>query len=110
MQDVIDRSGDIDKLGDIVLDDPEAGIGREVAQIDGGASHHVVDRKNIPAAIDETVAKMGPQKSSAARDYRAQRDGPLLTTLTRGLYFFMIACFVPRLNPAVMDNFAVILT
>ena len=31
--------------------------------------------ENFPAAIEQVVAQVRPEKSRASRDYRAQRDG-----------------------------------
>jgi hypothetical protein len=76
MEDVIDRAGDVDKLGDIVPDDSKSRISLEMAQVGGSASDEVVDRENFPAAIEETVAEMRPEKSCPSRDYSAQREGP----------------------------------
>ena len=73
MQDVIDRARDIDKLCDVVLDDPKSCVSREMAQVGSCAGDQVVDRKYFPAAIEEAVAKMRPEKSSGSRDYCAQR-------------------------------------
>ena len=47
-----------------------------MAQVGGSAGDQVVDRENFPAAIEEVVAKVRPEKSRASRDYRAQWDGP----------------------------------
>ena len=75
MQDVIDRARYVDKFRDIVLNDPESRGPREMAQVGGSAGDQVVDREHFPAAIEEVVAKVRPEKSRASRDYRAQRAG-----------------------------------
>jgi len=83
MKDVLDRTWDIDKLGDIVLDNLESRVSIKMAQVGGCASDQVVNRQNIPAMADEAVAKVRPEKSSAARDYRAQMAIPSLLSLFR---------------------------
>ena len=72
MEDVIDRSGHIDKLGDVMLDDPEPGVIREMAEVDGSAGHQIVDGQNFPVACEEIIAKVGSEEAGAPRDYRAQ--------------------------------------
>jgi alpha-galactosidase len=78
MQDVIDRARHIDKLGDIVLDDSKSRVAREMSQVGRSAGDQVVDRENLPATIEEVVAKVRPEKSGASRDYRAQWAGLFL--------------------------------
>jgi hypothetical protein len=73
MQNVVNRARDIDKFGDIVLDDLKSRVSREMAQVGGSAGDQVIDREYLPAAIEEVVAKVRPQKSRTSRDYRAQR-------------------------------------
>ena len=82
MEDVIDRAGDIDKFCDIVLDNPESRISREMAHVGGSAGDQVVDRENIPAAIEEAIAKVRPEKSRASRDYRPQKDALSMLVLS----------------------------
>ena len=107
MQNVIDRARDIDKFGDIVLDDPESRISREMAQVGGSAGDQVVDRENLPAAIEEVVAKVRPEKSRASRDYRAQRAGLSMQMFSVRLRFFMISSFPTRSSLANTLNFIV---
>jgi hypothetical protein len=52
-------------------------------QVRGGAGDQVVDRENFPAAIEEVVAKVRPEKARASRNYRAQRDGLSMQMLSR---------------------------
>src|ERR1700746_134486 len=90
MKDVIDRAGDIDKLGDVVLHDRERRIPRKMAKVGGGAGNQVVDSENFPAAIAELVAKGRSEKSRSSRDYCAHRN-PLLRPMFSGsLFGFMI--------------------
>jgi len=74
-----------------MLHDRKWGVPREMEQVGGGAGDQVVDRENFPAAIDEAIAKVRPEKSRASRDYRAQRDGLSMPLLSRRLRFFMIS-------------------
>ena len=46
-----------------------------MAHVGGCAGDQIIDRENFPAAIDEAVAKVRPEKSRASRDYRAHWDG-----------------------------------
>jgi hypothetical protein len=82
MQNVIDRARDIDKFGDIVLNDRKSRVSREMAQVGGSAGDQVIDRENLPAAIEEVVAKVRPEKSRSSRDYRAQWAGLSLQMLS----------------------------
>src|SRR6202051_341806 len=75
MKDVIHRARDIDILGDVVLHDRKLRVPREMEQFRRSPSDQVIDRENSPAAIEEVVAKVRPEKSRPSRDYRAQRDG-----------------------------------
>ena len=74
MQNVIDRARDIDKFGDIVLNDPKSRVPREMAQVGGSAGDQVIDREYLPAAIEEVVAKVRPQKSRPP--VTTARNGP----------------------------------
>src|ERR1700674_1348735 len=100
MQDVIDGAWDIDKLCDVVLHDRKWRVSREMAQVGGSASNQVIDRENLPAAIEKVVAKVRPEKSRASRDYRAQWDALSMQVFSVGLRFFMIRYFLTRSNLA----------
>jgi len=82
MKDVIDRARDIDILGDVVLHYCKWRVPCEMAQVGGSAGDHVIDRENFPAAIEEVVAQVRPEKSRASRDYRAQWGGLSLPVLS----------------------------
>ena len=78
-----------------------------MAQVGGSAGDQVVDRENFPAAIEEVVAQMRPEKSRASRDYRAQRAGLSMQMFSGRLRFFMIPSFLTRSNLADTLNFIV---
>src|SRR5580704_1530548 len=90
MKDVVDRARDVDKLCDIVLENPKSRMIREMAQVCRCAGNQVVDRENFPALLEEPVAQVRPKKSRSSRDYRAQWDG-LFISLAGGWRFFMIS-------------------
>jgi hypothetical protein len=90
MKDVIDRAGDINKLCDIMLDNPESRIPGKMADIGGSSGDQIVDRQNLPAVIEQGVAQMRPKKSRSACDYRAQWSRLSPRLFCGRLHFFMI--------------------
>jgi hypothetical protein len=54
-----------------------------MAHVGGGAGDKVIDRQYIPAAVNEVVAKVRPEKSRASGDYRAQRVDLSIPVLSR---------------------------
>ena len=84
MKDVVDRARDVDKLCDIVLENPKSRMIREMAQVCRCAGNQVVDRENFPALLEEPVAQVRPKKSRSsvttarngtASSYRLREDG-----------------------------------
>jgi hypothetical protein len=55
-----------------MLNHPESRVPCEMAHVRGSAGGKVVDRENIPAAIEKAIAEVRSEKSPASRDYRAQ--------------------------------------
>jgi len=96
VKNLVDRSRDIDKLGDVLLHDRKWRASREMAQVGGSAGDQIVDREYFPTAIEEVVAKVRPEKSRASRDYRAQRDGLSMQTFSGQQLFFMILYSLKR--------------
>jgi hypothetical protein len=72
-----------------VLDHPEASVSLEMADISGIACDQVVNRKNVPAAIEEVIAQMRPEKSRTPRDYCAQWENLSKRKVCEYLSFFM---------------------
>jgi hypothetical protein len=89
MKDVINRTWDVDILRDIVLHDCKRRFRFQMAQVGGRAGDQVVDRQNFPAAIEEVIAKMRPEKSGATGDYRAQGR-----FLTEQIFRRSLICFI----------------
>jgi hypothetical protein len=90
-----------------MLDHRKSRISREMAHVGGVAGDQIVDRQNFPAAIEEIVAQMRPEKSRASRDYRAQGVSNSLRQISGWLRFFMILKFLMRSRRTDSLNFIV---
>jgi hypothetical protein len=57
-----------DRPGDVVLEEAEAWIRLEVPDVLPHAGIEVVEPDNLDAVAAKTIAEVGPQESSGARD------------------------------------------
>ena len=74
MQHVVDRPVDLDRLGDIVLDELERRVGRQVRDVAATAGQQVVHADDLVAVAEEPLAKMRPDESRATGDDRSQGE------------------------------------
>ena len=70
------RAGDFDVARNIVTDKTEFGIRKQVRDICVRAGDEVVHAEHVPAAFDQQVAEMRPQKASSSGDDSAQVTAP----------------------------------
>ena len=73
MQDVVDRPVDLDRLGDVVLDELEPRVVEERRDVAARAGQQVVDADDLVAVVEESLAKMRPDEPRPAGDDRSQR-------------------------------------
>src|SRR5437588_193600 len=75
MQDVVDRSGHLQRLRDIVLDEGETRVAAEVLNIGGVAGDEVVYTDYVMAFGQEAVAQVGADEAGAPGDEGAHELG-----------------------------------
>ena len=68
MQDGVDAPVDVDEVGDVVLDEPEALVARQVRDVVGVAGDEVVHADDRVALREEAVAKMRAEEPRPAGD------------------------------------------
>ena len=68
MQDVVHGSVDVDVVGDIVLDELEVGIPRQVRDVGDVAREQVVDADDRVAALQQRLGQVGTDEAGCAGD------------------------------------------
>ena len=68
MEHVVDAAGEVDVLGDVVVDEREVRVAGEVGDVVGVARDQVVDGDDAMAFGQQAVAKMRAEKAGAAGD------------------------------------------
>ena len=73
MEDVVDLAVDLDRLGDIVLDEPETGVLEQACDVSASAGQQIVHADDLVAVAQETLAEMRSDEPRPAGDDRSQR-------------------------------------
>ena len=68
VQDEVDRAADVDVVGDVRPDQPEAGVGSEVRDVLRGAGEEVVEADDLVATVEQRLAQVGAEEPRAAGD------------------------------------------
>ena len=68
MEDVVDGAGEVDELGDVVVDELEMFVAGEMGDVVGVARDEVVDGDDAMAFGEESVDEMGAEEAGAAGD------------------------------------------
>ena len=77
MPDEVHRSGQVEKLGDILLDEGECPMASQVGDVVDRSRDEIVDHNNPMAFSQEQVHEMGTEETSATR----HQVGVLLTKM-----------------------------
>jgi hypothetical protein len=72
MENIVDGSVDLDRLGNVVIDEAEAGISLEVRDIARAARQKVVDAEDLMPLLEESLAEVRADKAGASCDDRSQ--------------------------------------
>jgi len=68
MEDVVDAAGEVDEVGDVVVDEFEVFVAGEMGDVVGIARDEVVDGDDVVALGEEAVDEMGAEEAGAAGD------------------------------------------
>ena len=68
MQDEIDGIVDDERLGDVMLNEPEPVVPVQVSQVPGRPRQQVVHAHDAPAVRQEMIAEVRTEKSRRSRD------------------------------------------
>src|SRR5690606_21425972 len=71
VQDAVERSLDVDELGDVVFDEPEPGVAHEVGEVVRCAGDEAVHGDHLVAVGDEPVTEVRAEESGGAGDQYA---------------------------------------
>src|SRR5438445_13874254 len=72
MQNVIERTLDVDVIGDIVLDEAESAPAQQVLDVGGTSGDEIIHADDFMTALQEQFAEMGAEKAGPACDQRAR--------------------------------------
>jgi hypothetical protein len=70
MQEGIDRTIDVERLADIVLERLEVRVASKVGDIASRAGDEIVDAKDLPAVGEQPLTEVGAEKARASGDDR----------------------------------------
>ena len=72
MEDVVHRAGDLDEARNVLLDEVEAGMSEQVADVGLSAGDQIVETQDFPAFFDQVIAEVRAEKAGATGDDSAQ--------------------------------------
>src|SRR5439155_13089249 len=72
----VDRPGDMDVVGDVVVDEREPGSAHEVLDVVEVAGDEVVDRDDLVATIEQRTGEMGPEEAGTTCHDDSHRQRP----------------------------------
>ena len=73
MEDVIDLTRNLDRLGDVVFDKFKPGVVDEAGDVAASTRQQIVDANDFVAVLEKPFAKVRSDKPCAAGDDRSQR-------------------------------------
>lgn len=70
MQDGIDRTIDVKRLADVVLERREVGVAEKLGDVARRAADEIVDAEDLPAVGEQSLAEVGAEEARAPGDDR----------------------------------------
>jgi hypothetical protein len=80
MEHVVDGTFDLQRLGDVVLHEPEPRIRHERLDVSAASRQQIVHTENIMSLGEETLAQVRPDETTPSRDDRSQGSPPEMTS------------------------------